>query len=376
MARPKAEGLSYFPHDTDASGDLKIKPLLLLYGAKGYAFYFLHLEYIYRNTSLDLDISDAETRQIVCHELHLSLDEYEQILNTALNKGCFDKQYFNDTGKLTSEGIHKRAAVVLTKREYMSNRYQNKKVSAAETTPETTPEMGQSKVKESKENESKDVVVDSNTTIPGRAKEPEKTLPAAPTATENQKTELPEEKRPFNQEESSRIVAYYQKRIAGFSPTTKEYLDDWLSDVEPRVIELAIDEAVNAGVRNWNYIRTILVKWYASNIRTGDQAELHVLERQQQKANLTRGSPPDREALVKLHLATLHERLGDLDYIQFTGGPGCLCKGRGHFLVDEQGRRNPNPKPPEQWPIEEYQRYSYHQICPHVEINEILKKSG
>ena len=43
MARPRKEGLDYFPHDTDAASDEKIEALTIIYGAKGYAFYFILL---------------------------------------------------------------------------------------------------------------------------------------------------------------------------------------------------------------------------------------------------------------------------------------------------------------------------------------------
>ena len=148
MARPQLEGLSYFPHDTYASSDEKLEPLILLYGSKGYAFYFLHLEYIYRNKDLEFDISDAETREVITQKLHISADEYNQILQTALKKKCFDKNYFDECGKLTSEGIKKRAVSVLEKRERMRVAYEAR-VSAAETTHIKESKEKKSKVKKS-----------------------------------------------------------------------------------------------------------------------------------------------------------------------------------------------------------------------------------
>ena len=133
MARPPKEGLEYFPHDVYASSDEKIEPLILLYGSNGYAFYFIHLEYIYRNKDLEFDISDAETREVIQQKLHISADEYNQILQTALKKKLFNPKYFDETGKLTSNGIKKRASSVFEKREKMRLAYE-RKVSASETT--------------------------------------------------------------------------------------------------------------------------------------------------------------------------------------------------------------------------------------------------
>jgi hypothetical protein len=156
VARPKEEGLTYFPHDTNAANDLKIEPLLLLYKSKGYAFYFIHLEYIYRNGSLELDISDAETREVIQQKLGINSEEYNSILFTALKKQCFDKEYYEKTGRLTSDGVKKRAEMVFKKRENMRKHYESKNDNfCGRNIPETIPETPQSKVKKSKVKKSK-----------------------------------------------------------------------------------------------------------------------------------------------------------------------------------------------------------------------------
>ena len=152
MARPQKEGLDYFSHDVYAASDPKIEPILLLYGAKGYAFYFLHLEYIYRSNDLEFDISDAETREVIAQKLHISAEEYERILQTSLKKNLFDKTYYDDTHKLTSNGVKKRASSVFEKRERMRVAYEQR-ISAAETThiKKSKVKKSKDKVKESKE---------------------------------------------------------------------------------------------------------------------------------------------------------------------------------------------------------------------------------
>jgi hypothetical protein len=156
MARPQKEGLDYFPHDTDASTDEKIEALRSLYGNNGYAFYFILLERIYRTPDFEIDISDAETIQILAKKCGINVEEFNQILSTALKRGCFDRDAYAERGVLTSNGVKKRAFVVTKKREEMRDRYQRtKEVSDAETDQETTPETPQSKVKERKEKESK-----------------------------------------------------------------------------------------------------------------------------------------------------------------------------------------------------------------------------
>lgn len=156
LARPQKDGLDYFPHDTDAASDEKIEPLVILYGAKGYAFYFYHLERIYRQKDFELDVSDAETIQLISSKLQITTQEYDSILQSALKRGAFDKTAYNERGVLTSDGIKKRAAPVLKKRENM-----RATVTEAETTQKhaskhtETPKVKESIVKKSRAKESK-----------------------------------------------------------------------------------------------------------------------------------------------------------------------------------------------------------------------------
>ena len=173
MARPKKEGLDYFPHDTDAVNDEKIEGLRMLYGNGGYAFYFILLERIYRTKDQFLDISDAETRQIFVRKIGVDDQKFDRMLNTALKLGCFDQEAYKTRAGLTSNGIMKRASVVLEKRVKARQKREEMDrppetddgVSDAETTQQTVGQTPESKVKESKVKESKK----ENTGIPDSA---------------------------------------------------------------------------------------------------------------------------------------------------------------------------------------------------------------
>jgi len=165
MTRPLKEGLDYFPHDVDASTDEKIEVLTSLYGNDGYAFYFIMLERIYRNTGCFIDISNEEKKQeiflILSKKMRLSLKTFKKILETALEYNLFDRALYQQ-GKISSEAIQKRAAIVFKKRKDMQLRYMSKTgktlVSDAENTSEWTvsgenilSDSTQSKEKKSKE---------------------------------------------------------------------------------------------------------------------------------------------------------------------------------------------------------------------------------
>lgn len=123
MARPKKEGMDYFPHDTDSVNDEKVEALRMLYGNDGYAFYFILLERIYRTKNAELDVSDAETMQILSRKVGVTLQEFENMLKTALKRDCFDRNEYEKRGVLTSNGIKKRLAPIMEKREKMRRKY-------------------------------------------------------------------------------------------------------------------------------------------------------------------------------------------------------------------------------------------------------------
>jgi len=154
VARPFKEGLDYFPHDTDAVNDEKIEALRILHGNNGYAFYFILLERIYRTSNAEIDVSDAETIQILSRKVAVTTEEFMQILHTALKWNCFDSNSYEKRGVLTSDGIKKRAASITEKRTLMRENYHKQKVlvSDAETRQKlgrNSAETPQSKVKES-----------------------------------------------------------------------------------------------------------------------------------------------------------------------------------------------------------------------------------
>jgi len=162
MARPKKEGMDYFPHDTDAVNDEKIEALRFLYGNDGYAFYFILLERIYRSKNSELDVSDAETIQILSRKVEVTEEKFVKMMSTCLKKHIFDEEEYANRRVLTSEGIKKRASVVVSKRVSMREKYHNSKVeevSEAETNQKqgkNASESTQSKVKKSKEKKSKE----------------------------------------------------------------------------------------------------------------------------------------------------------------------------------------------------------------------------
>ncbi|MGF7046358.1 hypothetical protein J2T13_000834 [Paenibacillus sp. DS2015] len=119
MARPRKEGMDYFPHDVNLSSDKKVEALRIIHGNDGYVFYCIMLELIYQERDFALDVSDAETIQILAKKVEVTTQKLIDMISTSIKHGCFDREYYEKNSVLTSNGIKKRASVVIDKREKM-----------------------------------------------------------------------------------------------------------------------------------------------------------------------------------------------------------------------------------------------------------------
>jgi hypothetical protein len=159
MARPRKEGMDYFPHDTDATNDEKIEALRALYGNDGYAFYFILLERIYNDKGAEFDVSNPAILASLIAKVGVGKERFFEILETAFSLKCFDRETYRERNVITSNAIKRRASEVKNLRERQRN---NKNTSGVlpektgeETKEVTKEETGESKAKQSKTNKSK-----------------------------------------------------------------------------------------------------------------------------------------------------------------------------------------------------------------------------
>lgn len=106
MARPRNDGLSYFPFDVDFFSDKKIKRLRAKFGNDGVMVYIYLLCQIYTNgyyadldEDLILDISE---------ELNLSENATTQILNYLVSRSLFNDTLANSVKVLSATSVQKR----------------------------------------------------------------------------------------------------------------------------------------------------------------------------------------------------------------------------------------------------------------------------
>lgn len=145
MPRPHKKGLDWFQHDCDSSHDEKVESLCAIYGHhEAYSIIFRLFERIYRSGGR-LDVSDAETIQILSRNLaKMDVPKFGRFLNSCTKVNIFDRKLYKENKILSSNGILKRVKPVIDKRKKMSAEYKAndiiKKVSGRFSAAETTKE--------------------------------------------------------------------------------------------------------------------------------------------------------------------------------------------------------------------------------------------
>lgn len=117
MARPRKNGMDYFPHDTDAVGDEKIDAFRAIHGNDGYAFYFILCERIYRTPGAELDVSNPIIIPSLARKIMVTIERFHELLASALSLGLFSADAFDERGVLTSKGIQDRLGLVVDTRK-------------------------------------------------------------------------------------------------------------------------------------------------------------------------------------------------------------------------------------------------------------------
>lgn len=179
MARPMKNNLDYFSHDTDAVNDEKIELFRSAFGNDGYAFYFILLERIYRADGAKLDLSKNIFIVGLANKIMVSVQKFNEMLETAFELEIFDLEVFQNEKVLTSKGIQKRFDKIMGERQKQRAKKSaktddnqefspvkiddNQEFSPVKTVGEMPQRKGNRKEKEIKgDNNKKDISSDSN----------------------------------------------------------------------------------------------------------------------------------------------------------------------------------------------------------------------
>ena len=114
LARPRKDGLDYFPLDADFFEDEKIRILKARYGADGIILYIYLLCRIYKHGYYMKVNEDFE--YLISDDLKMSPDKVKQVLTFLLSRSLFDNTLFQSDAVLTSAGIQRRFQLAVKER--------------------------------------------------------------------------------------------------------------------------------------------------------------------------------------------------------------------------------------------------------------------
>ncbi len=251
MARPIKEGMDYFPHDTDARNDLKLRKLRAMFGNDGYATYFILLENIYRQKQYKLDIIDDETLLILAEECKVDSDKFEKILSKCLSLNLFDKELYENEKVLTSDAIKLRAEPIennrARKREW-KNKKDRQNVDGDNDVKNKIVDGDNAQSKEEKSKEEKSI---EKKTKENYSKENDECCGGSD----------------FN------ILAYAEERNFILSPIQIQQIQEDINIYSLEEVKEAFNIADNNGKRTYSYVRGILQRRRAGEQqkRTADE---------------------------------------------------------------------------------------------------------
>ena len=162
MARPNKHNVDYFSHDCSMRNDIKIKALRRKYKHLGYSIYNITLELLVDTEYFQIKWDDSNI-ELLTSEYDCDAEELKEVINYCIQLELLQITY----GYLHCEKFTKRLVdtVLVRRKDYCSNNSPISKLSGVNVnnnnTITTLKEVnvnnnGQSKVKESKLNESKE----------------------------------------------------------------------------------------------------------------------------------------------------------------------------------------------------------------------------
>lgn len=107
LARPRKDGVDYFPFDVDFFNDSKVKIVRSRYGSDGVEVYIYLLCEVYRDKGYYLQCNE-DTDCLIAADLGMSIDKVGQIKAYLLGRSLFDDTLFRSAEVLSSRGIQRR----------------------------------------------------------------------------------------------------------------------------------------------------------------------------------------------------------------------------------------------------------------------------
>lgn len=161
MGRNKKDGVDYFPHFTDASGKKTIFILENEFGNDGYAAWFKLLEILGQQPDLAYDCTNRSAWIFLTARFRMEAAEVERLLNLLADIDTIDPELWREHRIIWSQNLADQLAAVYQKRGIatpkrpLTEDSRTENLENKEFPGQAAPEMPQSRVEKSREEESK-----------------------------------------------------------------------------------------------------------------------------------------------------------------------------------------------------------------------------
>ena len=281
MARPRKQGLDYFPVDTEM--DYKMDYIQELHGITGFGVVMRLFQVIY---SKGYYMSWGKIEQVLTKKkIGLELDLIEKIIKDCLEVGIFSKKHFEEYEILTSNGIQKRYYEVAKKREEVELIPEyivfDKLLPNKPDIPEVSVEFPTQKP------------VGNSEDIPTRAEKAKNSIV-------KNSIEIAEDSIALTADApdaDNSVYAYLEKSFGRpISHAEIDRLNAYAEELPHELVVEAIDRAVLAHANSVKYITAIISSWQKAGIKTLADVQR---EDEKFKANKARGKPVNKSGSSK-----------------------------------------------------------------------------
>ena len=212
MARPRKDGLDYYPMDVNFLGDIKVKKVIRSHGIQAIAVILHLLGTVYRDNGYYATYDD-DLLFITADELNLEEKYVKDVVEKLLEVDFFSREQAEKNKVLTSIGIQERYRKA-TERRISVNINDSLCIQKPRSSEDNVYRSTQSKVKESK-------VEDRDASDLAEASKLSK-----------------------SENEVAKIFEFYQNNIGMMTPYVQQNVIHWCNDTSPELVMLAIEKAV------------------------------------------------------------------------------------------------------------------------------------
>ena len=258
MARPRKDGLDYYPMDVNFLGDIKVKKVIRSHGIQAVAVILHLLGTVYRDNGYYATYDD-DLLFITADELNLEEKYVKDVVEKLLEVDFFSREQAEKNKVLTSIGIQERYRKA-TERRISVNINDSLCIQKPSSSEVNVDISTQSKVKESKVKESK--VEDRDASDLAEASKLSK-----------------------SENEVAKIFEFYQNNIGMMTPYVQQNVIHWCNDTSPELVMLAIEKAVKENALKFSYAEAILKSWLNQGVKTKAEALAEMNRRSQTGRN-------------------------------------------------------------------------------------------